>query len=635
MDEDLVQILKEKKARSKKIHTKIGKKTSKKIRKKNIKKKETFKKKILKKLFKWASVTGVWIFVLGVFLFFFYCIDLPNVNELDKNLEANSSVRILDSEGNVITNFGSIYTDEVIFSDLPMHLVNAVIATEDRKFFEHKGIDFAGIIRAVYINYKVGTFKQGGSTITQQLAKMLFLNPEKRIKRKVQEIVLARQLEKMFSKQQILAFYLNRAYFGSGQYGIAHASRHYFNKRVPQLNLKESAMLAGLLKAPSKYSPKKNPEVAEERAKLVILNMINAGLLTMEESIENFDEDIVSEIPYNSNLNSQHMYFADWVKDQISEYIGEKEGKVLVKTTMNKNIQDVIEREVFNFVHQYRTNLGESEIAVIAINSNGKVLGMVGGRDYSKSQFNRAVKANRQPGSAFKLFVYLTALERGFSTKDKFNDEPIAVGNWYPDNYMDKYYGIVTMKEAFAKSLNSVAIQVSESVGIRNVIETAKKMGLSTDFDSGDPTIALGSAQTNLLELVNAYSVITNNGKFLIPYGIESIKKENGQVLYDRMSSGVGNVFNEKDVEAMKNMMREVILNGTGKNAYVEGAFDIGGKTGTSQDFRDAWFIGFVDDLTIGVWIGRDNDKPMDKITGGSLPAKLWGKIVSNITYSG
>lgn len=578
-----------------------------------------------------AIISSVLAIILIVLALLFYSSNLPSIKELSSLTPEDSQVKVLDSNNKMLADFGAIHSSEITFYDLPTNLINAVIATEDRKFFKHHGIDFVGIIRAGYANYSSMSIKQGGSTITQQLAKMLFLTPERTIQRKIKEMILARRLEKAFSKQQILALYLNKAYFGSGQYGIASASKFYFNKNVYELNLKECAMMAGLLKAPSKYSPKTNPELAETRAKQVMINMVNAGLLTVAESITSFDEDVTTDVEYNANIHSQKIYFKDWVKSQIKGFIGEKEGTVFVKTTLNTKIQNKVDKDVFEFVKNNKTKLENIEIAVIVMGNDGRVISMVGGKDYKKSQFNRAINAYRQPGSSFKLFVYLVALEKGLQMDDKFNDEPIAVGNWYPDNYGNKYYGVVTMKEAFAKSLNSVAIQVSENVGMKNVIRLARKMGLTSNFDTSDPTTALGSPQVNLLEMTTAYTIVTNGGNAIIPYSIDYVKREDGKIIYNRKTSGIGRVISADTVEDMKSMMREVVENGTGKNALVKNVYEIGGKTGTSQNYRDAWFIGFANDYTIGIWMGRDDDKTMKNVTGGSLPAKLWHNIVTDL----
>jgi penicillin-binding protein 1A len=576
-------------------------------------------------------LSAVLAFVLISLMFIFYSSNLPSIKELSNITPEDSNVKVLDADNKILADFGAIHSTETTYSDLPVNLINAVIATEDRKFFKHRGIDLIGMIRAGYVNIFAGKIKQGGSTITQQLAKMLFLTPEKTFQRKMKEMILAMRLEKVFSKQEILALYLNKAYFGSGQFGITNASKFYFNKKVEHLNLKESAMIAGLLKAPSKYSPKSNPEAAELRAKQVMINMVDAELLTISDSLISFDESVTEDVAYNSNIHSQKIYFKDWVKSQIKGFIGQKEGKVFVTTTLDTKVQNIVDKNVFKFIQKNESKLQDIELAIIVMGNDGRVLSMVGGKDYSRSQFNRAINAYRQPGSSFKLFVYLAALEKGLKMNDKFNDEPIAVGNWYPDNYGNKYYGTVTMKEAFAKSLNSVAIQVSENVGIQNIVRLAQKMGLTSNFDISDPTVALGSPQVNLLEMTTAYTIVTNGGNAIIPYAIDYVKRENDEIIYNRKTSGIGRVVSADTIEDIKSMMREVMENGTGKAALVKNVYEIGGKTGTSQDYRDAWFLGFVENYTIGIWMGKDDDTTMENVSGGTLPAKLWHDIAKDL----
>jgi penicillin-binding protein 1A len=549
-----------------------------------------------------AMLSSVLVIVLISLMFIFYSSNLPNVKKLSNITPEDSNVKVLDADNKALADFGAIHSKETTYSDLPINLINAVIATEDRKFFKHYGIDLFGMIRAGYINIFSGQVKQGGSTITQQLAKIAFLTPEQTLERKMKEIILALKIEHAFSKQEILALYLNKAYFGSGQYGISNASKFYFNKKVEHLNLKECAMIAGLLKAPSKYSPKSNPEAAELRAKQVMINMVDAELLTISDSLTSFDEDVTADVKYNANLHSQKIYFKDWAKSQIKGFIGQKEGEVFVTTTLDTKIQNTVDKNVFEFVQENESKLREIELAVIVMGNDGRVISMVGGKDYRKSQFNRAISAYRQPGSSFKLFVYLAALEKGLS-----------------------------MNEAFAKSLNSVAIQVAENVGIQNIVQLAKKMGLTSNFDMSDPTTALGSPLVNLLELTTAYTIVTNGGNAIIPYGIDYVKRKNGEIIYSRKTSGIGRVVSADTIEDMKSMMREVMENGTGTNALVKNVYEIGGKTGTSQDYRDAWFLGFVENYTIGIWMGRDDDKTMQNVTGGSLPAKLWHNIAKDL----
>ncbi len=581
-------------------------------------------------LCKWAIIAAIWGSVLLAGVVFYYYHDLPSLADM----EISSSKQVIEvcySNGNKINTLGDLYANQITFNQIPGHLIDAVVATEDRKFFTHRGVDFSGILRAAYVNYRSNRIVQGGSTITQQLAKMLFLKPDRTIKRKVQELMLSWQLEKTFSKEQILTLYLNRAYFGAGNYGIDSASKYYFSRPVSKLNLNESAMLAGLLKAPSKLSPNNNRRLAKRRANQVLRNMINAGYL----GGDNIDE-ITKPIIYKNN-KLQRFYFSDYIASQFPDYLskGDKSryNRFSIITTLDEKLQKIVENESNNFVKKNNKKLGKSingtELAMILMSKDGAVLAMVGGKDYQKSPFNRAIYAKRQAGSAFKLFVYLTALQNGFTPDDKMEDKKVSLGAWSPENYKKKYYGQVTLKQAFAKSLNSVAVQLTAKLNKKEIIKNALKMGITSEIDNNDATIALGTVQVSLLELVNSYTSIASNGLAILPYMVEKISGNQKEILYQKRNDEPYRIIEEKDVKAMKEMLREAVKNGTGRAANV--AENIYGKTGTSQNYRDAWFIGFDDNYVLGVWIGNDNNKPTNKITGGTLPAQLFGRIMKKI----
>ena len=566
-----------------------------------------------------------------MFVVFYYFKDLPNLAEFeDKN--NNHVVQINYSNGNKLKSFGQIYDSEISYDQLPQNLINAVIATEDRRFFHHKGVDLIGITRAFYVNYREGRVVQGGSTISQQLAKMMFLSSDRNFKRKIQEALLAIQLERKFSKEQILLFYLNRAYFGAGNYGVQKASKNYFNKDVKNLNLNESAILAGLLKAPSKFSPKNNKELAEERANIVLKNMIDAEFLD-ENYIVQIDEDANYDI---SQL--QYFYFADYVYDQLSGYIDKdklEEDLVIIEGTIDEELQGNLDNVLGKFITNNSEQIAKSQIAVIIMEKDGAIKAMSGGKDYQKSQFNRAIYSKRQAGSVFKTLVYLTAFEEGFSLNDTFTDKKINVGAWLPNNYNDKYFGEVTLKEAFAKSLNSVAVQLQKEVGGRKIAMWRfflfKYALISSKIDVNDPTIALGTSEVTLLEITTAYATILGDGAPVIPYSVNSVKDGSGKVLFKRESSGFPQVVSPESIAQIKEAMAEVVKNGTGSAINRIGNNEdknIYGKTGTSQNYRDAWFVGFDDKYVVGVWMGNDDNSPTQKITGGSLPAKLFGEII-------
>ena len=398
-------------------------------------------------------------------------------------------------------------------------------------------------------------------------------------------------------------------------------------------------MIVGLLKAPSKYSPQNNPVLSKERTRQILKNMYDAGFISAEEYnkyVNDFLYDIVEATTNSTENMNEELYFGDYVRNRVTDYTNKT--NLRVTTTLNQKIQTSIENSIIEFINTNKNKLGKAQIAVVAMSNDGAILGMTGGINYNKSEFNRAVYAYRQPGSAFKLFVFLTGIrEKGFTPYTKFKDEPVAVGNWFPDNYAGKYYGEVDMKTAFAKSLNSVAIQVSEYSGLNNVARLAKKMGIKSKIDKDDPTIALGTTELSLLELVSAYSVIINDGYVVIPYSITKIVDEDtNNIVYYRTSSGKSKILDDLDIDYIKEMMYETILSGTGKNAYIyevmnKGYKYVGGKTGTSQNYADAWFIGYVGDMVIGVWIGNDDNTSMNKTTGGTLPTILWRNIVERI----
>lgn len=590
-----------------------------------LKKKKQKPETVARFILKSAIFLAVWIFILAAIALLYYFHDLPTLSDLETK-NGQPTVQINYSNGERITNRSKVYSNEISFYELPPNLINAVIATEDRRFFEHHGIDIFGIIRAFRVNHESGRIVQGGSTITQQLAKLLFLKPERTIKRKIQEILLAVQLEHHFTKEQIFTLYLNRAYFGSGSYGIADAAKNYFNKPVSELSLNESAMLAGLLKAPSKFSPKNNQALAESRTNVVLDNMVKAGLVS-EDNISELDQDL----HYDSD-RAQRFYFADLVYNQFWEFLPkdysqEKIFKIL--TSLDQRIQEKLEKVLDNFINKNSSKLGKSELAVIIMKKDGALLGMAGGKDYQKSQFNRAVYAKRQAGSAFKTFVYLTAFENGFTPEDLLEDKKISIGAWLPENYNNHYFGTVSLEQAFANSLNSIAIQLAKKVGGKNIAKLARQAGIISPIDEKDPTIALGTNEVSLIDLTTGYATIANGGIPTMPFLISEIRNSEDQLLYKRQSSELDAIISDKAEKDILKVLRAAVQSGTAKEADI--GRNIYGKTGTSQNFRDAWFIGFDDQYVIGIWIGNDDNSSTNKITGGSLPAILFAQIRKEI----
>ena len=580
---------------------------------------------IIKFVIKWGLILAVIASIAIAVTIAYYYQNLPDIENLDKGSD-KQIVQINFSNNERITNFGDIYYDEVQFYELPQHLINAVVATEDRKFFDHFGVDVFAIIRASYANHKAGRIVQGGSTITQQLAKLLFLSRDRTFQRKAQEVILALQLERRFTKEQIITIYLNRAYFGSGNYGVAAASKFYFGKIVSDIDLNEAALLAGLLKAPSKLSPKNNQNSAENRTNVVLSSMIDAGFIS-EKNIKELNKDISFK-----NNSSQKLYFADFVHDQLNDFLDKKDldkKLISVTTTLDEKVQSSLEEAANEFVAENSKKIGKSQIGVVVMNKDGAVLGMTGGKDYQQSQYNRAVYARRQAGSTFKTFIYLAAFERGFKPTDIFEDKKVNIGAWLPDNYEGKYFGAVDLKTAFANSLNSVSIQLAQKVNRQEIADMAIKLGITSPINKNDLTIALGTTEVSLYELTAAFASIANDAKPVIPYVISVVKDDKNREIYKRESSGFSAVLSQDTQKYAREILRAVISDGTGRKANV--ASDVFGKTGTSQNFRDAWFIGFDDNYVIGVWIGNDDNSSTQKITGGSLPAELFAKILKKL----
>ncbi len=584
----------------------------------------TRKGRVVRFILKWTFTLGLWGMVIVAAITAFYAYDLPST---DRALEVSRrpSVTLLARDGSKMADLGDLQGSAVHVKDLPKYLSQAVIATEDRRFYSHSGIDIIGIVRAMVRNLKAGRVVQGGSTISQQAAKNLFLTPERTFKRKYQELLLAFWLEQKFTKDQILTIYLNRVYLGSGTYGVDGAARKYFGIPARKLSLFQSAIIAGLLKAPSRLNPRNNIKAAVARGKVVLSNMVAAGYLTKAAA----KRAATSKILYSQNQRSQRVgrYFVDWISEQVRGFIGPRTGDVTVKTTLDARLQARAETHIEKYLAANSKKYNVHQGAVVVMSPEGGVLAMVGGRNYRKSQFNRTTQARRQPGSAFKPIVFLAAMEAGLTPGSKFNDKPITIKGWSPKNYDGKYHGEMTLQQALAQSINSIAVQVSEHVGRGNVIKTARRLGITAKLTTS-PSLALGTSEINLLEMTGAYAVLANGGRGIWPYGVTEISDAEGRVMYRRQGGGAGQVVAARHVAAMDDMLREVIRTGTGKKARL--ARSAQGKSGTSQGFRDAWFIGYTRDFVTGVWVGNDNDAPMKKITGGGLPAIIWQKIMSD-----
>jgi len=541
---------------------------------------------------------------------------LPDTSQLAQP-DRHPSITLRAADDSLIATYGDLYGEELKLAELPKALPEAVIATEDRRFYHHFGIDPLGLARAVFVDMRAGQMVQGGSTITQQVAKNLFLTPDKTLLRKVQEAVLAVWLERHFTKDQLLEIYLNRVYFGAGTWGVDAASRRYFGKSARRLSPYECAVLAGLLKAPSRFSPARDQVRSATRTAQVLTNMVAAGYLSADEASAIQKQSIVlGSVPIT---RPGMRYFADWVQDQAATF--GLSGDITVVTTLDPKMQVAAEGALEAILAKDGAKAAASQAALIAMSPDGAIRAMVGGRDYQASQFNRAVQSVRQPGSSFKPFVYLTALERGMRPDDHFTDGPTRIGKWQPHDFEQRYLGDVTMAEAVAESLNTVAAQVAQKVGIRNVIATAHRLGITSDLNE-DASLALGTGEVSLIELTSAYSAFANGGYAVWPYGIAAIRDATGKVFYQRQQNSAGRIIQAQYVADMDQMLQGVILHGTGKAAAI--GRPAAGKTGTTSDYRDALFVGYTADLVAGVWFGNDDDSPMVKVTGGMLPARAW-----------
>lgn len=560
----------------------------------------------------------VWTAVALAALVAWYAYDLPDVEELESTAGRRApSVAVLASDGSTVAHYGELYGVAVQLHELPSHLPHAVLAIEDRRFYEHGGADPVGIVRAAWTNILAGSVRSGGSTVTQQLAKNLFLSPERTIRRKVQELLLAFWLERRYSKDQILTIYLNRVYFGAGAYGVDAAARRFFGKPASEVTVYEAALLAGVLKAPSRFNPLADPERANGRARQVLQGMVEAGWLSGREAAAAMTGG--ADVPRGASA-ARARYFADWVLERARDYVGYRSGDITVTTTIDPRLQLLAEQALAGWLNRAADrNVGQA--ALVAMRPDGAVVAMVGGRDYGATQFNRASQALRQPGSAFKLFVYLAAVEAGIRPADEVTDAPVSVGDWSPQNAGGSHRGRVTVREAAARSLNSVAVTLAEQVGRERVLDVARRLGVTSELGV-DPSLALGAYEVSLLELTAAYGVMAAGGIGIWPYGITEVRDEYGRVLYRRSGGGPGRVVDEAHVAAINDMFTAAITWGTGKAARLDRP--AAGKTGTSQDSRDAWFIGYTPDLVTGVWFGNDDNAPMAGVGGGSYPALTW-----------
>lgn len=532
------------------------------------------------------------------------------------------SVQIVDRYGRDLVTRGAAEMKRAKLAELPPHVSQAFIATEDRRFYDHTGVDPIGLLRAVQRNFEAGYVVQGGSTLSQQLIKNVFLTPEQTFRRKLQEMMLAIWLEYKFTKSEVLETYLSRVYFGGGAWGLEAASQTYFGKEAKVLSISEAAILAGALKAPTRYNPATNPDVAAGRAAVVLSAMQEAGYLDTSMRYAALMDPVPIRRPAtDSSVN----YFTDWIWPEMEQAIGLPTQDIVIQTTLDREAQLAAQEAVWRHLDP---NKNANEAAVVTLDGTGGVQVMIGGNSYGESQFNRAVQAERQPGSAYKAFVYLAAFEAGLTPWSEFEDAPITLGDWEPTNFKDDFKGMMTLREAYIKSVNTVAVRAGEAIGRERVIETAENLGMGRQQPLR--SLALGAQVTTPLQLTAAYQPFANFGDSAPIHGILSISTAAGSPLYDRPTPVMTRKIDPHALGHMGRIMVDTVTSGTGRNAQLSGR-DVGGKTGTTNDFRDAWFVGYVPDRVTGVWVGADNYAPMKKVTGGSIPARIWKDTMSTI----
>jgi penicillin-binding protein 1A len=566
---------------------------------------------------------------------------MPAFNETsdeDWLKKSELAVTFLDRYGNEIGSRGIRHNDSIPLEDYPDHLIKAVLATEDRRFYEHFGIDVPGTLRALTANARAGGVVQGGSSITQQLAKNLFLNNERTIERKVKEAFLAVWLETRLSKNEILKLYLDRAYMGGGAFGVDAAAQYYFGKSARDVNLAEAAMLAGLFKAPTRFAPHVNLPAARARANVVLDNLVEAGMMSEGQV---FGARRNPATPVDRRDEHSPNYYLDWAFDEMKKLVDTfpksmSERAFVVRTAIDVNLQrnteDAIEHSLRQYGHEYHA----SQSAAVLMDLDGGVRAMVGGRDYGQSQFNRAVDALRQPGSSFKPYVYATALANGMKPTSIVVDAPICIGNWCPHNYSGGYGGSMTLTQAITRSINTVAVRLSVIIGKGNpkvgrakIVETAKSMGLRTPLPD-TPSLPIGADEVTVLDHTGAYATFPNLGKAVTPHAILEVRSPNGEVVWrwDRDGKKPRQVMSPQVATQMIFMMNKVVEEGTGKRTQLEGIRSAG-KTGTTNAFRDAWFVGYTGNYVCGIWFGNDDYSPTNRMTGGSLPGMTWHEIMA------
>jgi penicillin-binding protein 1A len=580
------------------------------------------RRSLLGRLFYGLVVLGLWAVIAVAGIIAYHAAQLPPIDQLAVP-KRPPNIAILAADGSLIGNRGETGGQTVSIKELPPYLPKAFVAIEDRRFYDHFGVDPLGITRAALRNVTSRGVSQGGSTLTQQLAKNLFLTQERTISRKIQEAILALWLERTYSKDEILELYLNRVYFGAGAYGIEAAAHRYYGKPAKAVTLSEAAVLAGLVQAPSRLAPNRNPRAAQERAELVLSAMQELGFIT-PSAMKNA---LAQPAQVRRGGAGSANYAADYVMDVLEDFVGTIDRDIVVSTTLDTVMQAAAERAVAEELAAKGGRYNVSQGAFVAMQPDGALKALVGGRDYEASQFNRATAARRQPGSAFKPFVYLAAVERGLTPDTVREDAPINYRGWTPENFSRDYRGPVTLREALALSLNTVAARLGIEVGPKAVVQAAQRLGITSPLQP-NPSIALGTSEVTPLELVAAYAAFANGGTGVIPFVIQQVKTADGKVLYRRpRGGGLGRVLEPAAVAMMNDMLHQTFVAGTARKGEIPG-WESAGKTGTSQEHRDAWFVGYTGSLVAGVWLGNDDGEPTKRLSGGNLPVELWSTFM-------
>lgn len=568
----------------------------------------------------------------GIVAVVFYFDNLPPISEL-QNYQPTLVSQIVSNDGVVIKTFGSFKYKKVKIEQIPDNLKKALIATEDKNFYTHKGFDPFALVRSSLSNLIAGHVVQGASTITQQLARILFLSNEKTMGRKVKELIIAYRLEKTLPKDKILEMYLNNVYLGEGAYGVSAASEIYFNKSVSQLTLPEAALIAGLPQAPSAYSPYQSMEKARERRAMVLERMVKMGFITPSQAIQANNAPININRTHRPYSLNKAPYFVDFIMKELNNKAGITEQDVIqggykVYTTLKYKDQLAAQNRINENMSKWGLRRQCQQAALISFDViTGRILAYIGGKDYSVSQYDRVSQAVRQPGSSFKVLVYTTAMEKGLNPETIYPDSPVNIGNWSPHNYGGKYRGKIPLYKALAFSSNSIAVRLISDIGVDNVISMARRLGITT-YLAHDPTIALGSNGVKLIEMATAYGAIANGGVKVEPYGVERVETSNGRIIY-QANSNYRRVLDTKTAAYMVQMLEQVIKIGTGKAANI--GRPAAGKTGTTDSYKDAWFIGFTPDVVTGVWVGNDNNTSNAGLTGGTIPATIWGQYMRTV----